>query len=202
MRDYVTLVCGLPRSGTSLLMQMLCAGGVPIFDPDEAAHPFFETRQVRLARRWDLDAIGCTAKLLAPSRWPPPKAGRYKFIITRRNPRQQARSTAKFLHMGCTQGRTILLGKPQVREAEIGIKRDQATLESLLAGYDAPVLHVRFKTLVTKPELVVRDLDAFVGPLDCAAALERVIPRSPKCLPGMLEHDELGASLPPWPDPA
>ena len=28
-RDFVTVVTGVPRSGTSLLMQMLAAGGVP-----------------------------------------------------------------------------------------------------------------------------------------------------------------------------
>ena len=28
-RDYITIVSGLPRSGTSLMMQMLAAGGIP-----------------------------------------------------------------------------------------------------------------------------------------------------------------------------
>ena len=30
MRDFVTIVSGLPRSGTSLMMQMLAAGGMPV----------------------------------------------------------------------------------------------------------------------------------------------------------------------------
>lgn len=199
-RPYVTVVAGLPRSGTSLLMQALVAGGVPIFDADEAAHPWYETRRVRLSG-WDRDALGCAVKLLEPCRWPPPAGGIYRFVVTRRNPRQQARSTAKFLRLGTAQGRTMAVGRSQVKAAELGIRRDQAALEAMLASYpDARTLRVRFEDLVAKPEQVVGELDEFVGPLDREAALATVIPRPTKCLRGMLEHDRLGAAPPaaPW----
>ena len=37
MREYVTIVSGMPRSGTSLAMQMLRAGGMPLLIDDHRA---------------------------------------------------------------------------------------------------------------------------------------------------------------------
>ena len=34
MPDFITVVSGLPRSGTSLMMQMLSAGGLPALTDD------------------------------------------------------------------------------------------------------------------------------------------------------------------------
>ena len=48
MEAFVTVVTGVPRSGTSLMMQMLSAGGVPLlhdaFRPADADNPrgYFE----------------------------------------------------------------------------------------------------------------------------------------------------------------
>ena len=35
-RDFITVVSGLPRSGTSLMMQMLAAGGIPPLTDERA----------------------------------------------------------------------------------------------------------------------------------------------------------------------
>jgi LPS sulfotransferase NodH len=44
MRDYVTVVSGAPRSGTSLMMRMLAAGGIPALTdgqrPPDAHNPY------------------------------------------------------------------------------------------------------------------------------------------------------------------
>jgi hypothetical protein len=53
MREYVTIVSGMPRSGTSLLMQMLRAGGMPLLTDDlrpaDAHNPrgYFEYEPVK-----------------------------------------------------------------------------------------------------------------------------------------------------------
>jgi LPS sulfotransferase NodH len=53
MRDYVTVVSGVPRSGTSLMMRMLAAGGIPALTdgqrpPDEHnPHGYFEYSPVK-----------------------------------------------------------------------------------------------------------------------------------------------------------
>jgi hypothetical protein len=66
LRAFVTVVTGVPRSGTSLMMQMLSAGGVPPLcdgsrPPDEGnPRGYFELEAVRHTRRdasW-VDAAG------------------------------------------------------------------------------------------------------------------------------------------------
>jgi hypothetical protein len=75
--QIITLVTGLPRSGTSLLMQMLAAAGVPPYSDGEraadASNPrgYFEHARVAgLAREtdfsWLLQARGRALKVVAP----------------------------------------------------------------------------------------------------------------------------------------
>jgi hypothetical protein len=72
-RNFVTLVSGLPRSGTSMVMQMLHAGGMPIVtdglrppDPDNP-RGYFEFERVkalRTDRAWLDDATGKAVKVI------------------------------------------------------------------------------------------------------------------------------------------
>lgn len=39
MRDYLTVVTGHPRSGTSMMMQMLAGGGLPVLVSEESSKP-------------------------------------------------------------------------------------------------------------------------------------------------------------------
>jgi hypothetical protein len=73
MRDYVSIVSGMPRSGTSLAMQMLRAGGMPLLTderrPADAHNPrgYFEYEPVkRLAAdsSWVKSARGQAVKII------------------------------------------------------------------------------------------------------------------------------------------
>src|SRR5205085_4489697 len=68
----VTLVSGLPRSGTSLMMQMLAAGGLAVLSDDvrqpDTDNPrgYFEyepARRTAKDSRWVADAVGKVVKL-------------------------------------------------------------------------------------------------------------------------------------------
>ena len=73
-RDFVTIVSGLPRSGTSLMMQMLTAGGIPALTdqaraPDESnPRGYFELEAVKETggadRAWLADARGKAVKVI------------------------------------------------------------------------------------------------------------------------------------------
>ncbi|WP_422014819.1 hypothetical protein [Roseateles sp.] len=72
-RDFVTVVSGLPRSGTSLMMQMLHAGGLPtvsdgIRRPDDSnPRGYFEDERVkrlRSDRSWLPQARGRAVKII------------------------------------------------------------------------------------------------------------------------------------------
>lgn len=72
----IIIVSGLPRSGTSMMMRMLAAGGVPLV-MDDARRPdpsnplgFFEDERVKQLPRgdaaWLADAAGCAVKVVSP----------------------------------------------------------------------------------------------------------------------------------------
>lgn len=73
MDQFVTVVSGIPRSGTSLMMRMLQAGGLPVLTdnlrlPDEHnPHGYFEDERVkRLAHdaSWFTEARGKAVKVI------------------------------------------------------------------------------------------------------------------------------------------
>src|SRR5579871_4712916 len=72
-RDYVTVVSGMPRSGTSLMMNMLDAGGLPILAdfrrPADEHNPrgYFEDERVRRLGQdssWIDEARGRAVKVI------------------------------------------------------------------------------------------------------------------------------------------
>ena len=71
--DFITVVTGLPRSGTSLMMQMLAAGGIPPLTdyqrkPDESnPRGYFEfepVKRLRADRSWLDQAHGRAIKVI------------------------------------------------------------------------------------------------------------------------------------------
>ncbi len=91
--SFVTVVSGLPRSGTSLMMQMLAAGGVePLTDgarPPDEDNPrgYFELEAVKLTRRnpaWLAEAPGKAVKLVHVLLPDLPPTHDYRVIMMRR----------------------------------------------------------------------------------------------------------------------
>ncbi len=71
--DFITIVSGLPRSGTSLMMQMLTAGGLPAMTdalrPADQSNPrgyleFEPVKRLRADRSWLPDARGRVVKII------------------------------------------------------------------------------------------------------------------------------------------
>jgi len=98
-RDYVTVVSGLPRSGTSLVMQMLAAGGLPVL-ADELRQPdahnprgYFEYSAVKRLREdasFLAAAVGRAVKVVVPlacalpARLPGGEELGYRVVLVRR----------------------------------------------------------------------------------------------------------------------
>lgn len=73
MREYVTVVSGMPRSGTSLMMRMLDAGGIPVLTDGRRPadrhnpHGYFEDERVRRLAAdsaWIEEARGKAVKII------------------------------------------------------------------------------------------------------------------------------------------
>jgi len=92
--EPITVVSGLPRSGTSLMMQMLAAGGLPVLSdglrsPDEDnPRGYFELEAVKHTTQdasWLRDAPGRAVKIIHVLLKDLPAAQSYQVIFMRRS---------------------------------------------------------------------------------------------------------------------
>lgn len=172
---FVTVVTGLPRSGTSLMMQMLAAGGLePLCDdarPPDADNPhgYYELEAVKRIRRdtrWVIDAVGRVVKVVQPLVTELPDGYAYRLVWMRRPLEEVLASQREML--------LRLAGDPDDLPPErwFGIFRHQdRALERWLDERGAArVLVVDYRDAVSDPGSTARKLDAFLaGELDCEA---------------------------------
>ncbi len=173
----LTMVCGLGRCGTSMVMQMLAAGGAqvvgrsPAFEVDQAS-------RIPLDKAW-LQSLGDqTVKVLDPHRtWRGQVPARAIWLD--RDDREQARSQAKFMSM--VGGVRVPAGAwKRIRPC---LKADRkAALARLVC---MPVLMLRFESILSAPGGAAEQLADWFPELDVAAAAAVVQRRSPACAGGM-----------------
>ena len=91
---FITVVSGLPRSGTSMVMQMLAAGGIPLLTdgvraPDrDNPRGYFEFEPVKRTREdpsWVPAALGKAVKVVTVLLRDLPPEFDYRVILTRRD---------------------------------------------------------------------------------------------------------------------
>jgi hypothetical protein len=189
VKDIITIVAGIPRCGSSLVMRMLYMGGYDVvanlgrmsFEDSRAGQP------PELAPALLDEACGRAVKVLDLHRFELPATHRYQFIVLRRDPIEQAKSQAKFLR--------LLAGVDVNREHRqrlcAAIKVDQKRVEQL-AARNGRTLVVSFEQLLAKPEEQALEIARHVvwqrglalGVKQMAAC---VVTRPATCLPGLLE---------------
>lgn len=170
----ITLVSGLPRSGTSLVMRMLGAGGHPLcYEQPES----FECARFP---RIDLDAAeGRAVKWLDPFNFGGPPHGRaYRTIVLTRDAREQARSMARLLAAFGEAARWRVL-VPSIR-------RDTARLAPFWAAF-GPVLPLTFEALLAHPHETAGRLASFCGLPFSPAMGDQVLARGPEASPEFAE---------------
>lgn len=149
--DEIVVVSGLPRSGTSLMMQMLDRGGLPVLsDQVRAADPdnprgYFElerVKQLKRDHRWLPTARGHVVKMVSPLLYDLPPGEQYRVLFMERDLEEVLASQEKMLQR---------LGRPavprdQMRSSfQLHLKRlfewlpDQPHLRVLTVSYNALV---------------------------------------------------------------
>jgi hypothetical protein len=102
----ITVVSGLPRSGTSMMMQMLEAGGLPpLTDRQRAADEdnprgYYELEQVKdrdVKGAWAADAEGKAVKIISMLLYDLPPGRQYRVIFMRRPMEEILASQAEML---------------------------------------------------------------------------------------------------------
>lgn len=94
MTDMITIVSGLPRSGTSLMMRMLEAGGMPVLidrvreaneDNPRGYYEFEQVKKIKEDESWLDEATGKVVKMVSMLLYNLPSSRKYKVIFMRRN---------------------------------------------------------------------------------------------------------------------
>jgi LPS sulfotransferase NodH len=104
--SFVTIVSGLPRSGTSLMMQMLSAGGIPpltdeirVADEDNPRGylEFERVKQIKQDKSWLDEAAGKAVKMVHLLLYDLPQGRPYRVVFMRRNLDEVLASQRKML---------------------------------------------------------------------------------------------------------
>lgn len=184
MSKHTIVVSGLSRCGSSLMMQMLCAGGVPVSctPGNERISGEHETNIEPLR----LIALGLTEgkaiKVLDPLNFPLPPGKDYIFIWCHRDYTEQANSMVKFM-----TALGMKITKNDHRRIAASLPTD--TLKSIKYLEKLGPVHVfNYEKMLTFEEqryvaqALLPHFDVNVSSMQSV-----VIERSPKCYDGFLE---------------
>ncbi len=181
-RPYVTVVSGVPRSGTSMMMAMLAAGGIPpLTDARRAADDdnpkgYFELERVKNLKAdpsWVRDAVGHAVKVVHVHVRDLPADIDYRVVLMRRDLREVV-----------TSQRTMLArrGKPGGDLSDERLMAIYARQLDDLVAWMGAAPHIRFMearygAVLADPTGTLAALDGFLdGGLDRDAMARCVDP--------------------------
>ena len=167
MKRPITVVSGLPRSGTSLMMKMLAEGGMPVITDEvryaDSDNPngYFEFETVRQMSagnvKWLADANGKAVKVISALLEYLPSNYSYKIIFLERDVHEILASQRKML-MNRNEKE---MGNEAEIEAQIQ-KHLSAMKPWLVRQPNIEVLYVNYNTLMTEPEPVCEQITDFL----------------------------------------
>ena len=184
MRDYVTVVSGAPRSGTSLMMRMLAAGGIPALTdgqrPPDAHNPhgYFEYSPVKRlalgdAASWTEAARGQAVKVIYRLLMQLPPRMSYRIVFMERDWEEVFASQRDMLRAqgdaAASQESARLI---PAFAAELRVVKDWLARQP-----NMPVLSVPYAEVVREPVTWVHEVARFLGAgMDEAAMAATVDP--------------------------
>jgi hypothetical protein len=164
----ITIVSGLPRSGTSLLMQMLDAGGLAALtdnvrtSDEDNPRGYFELEAVKRTREdssWLDQAAGRAVKMVHVLLYDLPPDRSYRVLFVKRDLREVVRSQEVMLRRRGAEGANLT--DDQLISA---YERQLAKIERWLAGRPGfRVLHVNYNDLMADPARVAAAINRFLG---------------------------------------
>ena len=165
---FVTVVAGLPRTGTSMMMQMLAAGGQPVLadgrraaDADNPRGYFELEAATRLHQEsgWIADTEGKAVKIVAQLLGHLPKGHRYRVILMQRDLDEVLESQRKMLeHLG----RKISSGSPE-RLRHVFAQQLRRVKAMLARREDVQALVVDYREVTHDPHGTARAVAHFLG---------------------------------------
>lgn len=181
--DEIAVVSGLPRCGTSMMMAMLEAGGMPVLTDDvrradednpRGYYEFEPVKHLKEDSSWLAEARGKVVKMVSALLPDLPATHRYRVVFMERTMAEILASQRAMLER---------LGKPADPAAD---ERQAALFERHLSSLRAwmarqgnfAVLFVHYNDLVASPAEHIARIDAFFGGHLDTAAMAAVVDRS------------------------
>lgn len=183
------IVSGLTRCGSSLTMQMLHAGGMPIScDQGNESISGEHATQLDALRVLSLgQADGMAIKCLDPHHFPIPPNRPYIILWCCRDFSEQAKSIAKF--MGAVLGVKINRNGVKAISKSLPSETNECLKKLSKLG---PIYKIRFEDTIRTPEVVANSIATAVkevATLDVSKMPKVIIQRDPKNYIGFLEMD-------------
>jgi hypothetical protein len=180
--EIVTVVSGLPRSGTSMMMQMLRAGGIPVLvdglreaDEDNLGG-YFEFEPVKKTKAdatWLEQAPGKAVKMVYLLLYDLPKDHRYRVVFMRRQ-LEEVLHSQKVMLQRHGQGPGSIDDQAMMALFQKDLSRTRMWLDEQ-ENFD--VLYVDYGRMVTDPKACVGPVNEFLGGLlDVDAMVDVVDP--------------------------
>lgn len=174
-RDFVTIVSGLPRSGTSMLMRMVEAGGIPAVTDglrgadDDNPRGYWELEDVkRLPEEaaWIADANGRAVKVVSALLERLPGGPRYRVLFVERDLREVLASQKRMLQRRGEPTDRV----PDEQMAALFRKHLTGVLAKAGAREGMELLVLAHATVLKAPAEAAARIDEFLGRgLDCDA---------------------------------
>ncbi len=179
MTDHITIVSGLPRSGTSMMMQMLDAGGMEILtdhirkaDADNP-HGYFELEKAKKIKEdasWLPDARGKAFKIVSMLLYALPAEYQYRIIFMKRDMAEILASQSRMLRR--------LNKESSTNDAEMGrlFGKHLAEIEAWLGRQtDMETMTVNFRDVIASPAAVAVAVNRFLGAVLDAGNMVRAV---------------------------
>ncbi len=186
----ITIVSGFQRCGTSLVLQMLKAGGMDVYHDPDTDYPAYENAAQMSGGdfSWLNNIDGKALKWLEPQTYVPPEKFPFdiRVLWMRRDPLEQARSTVKFL----TQVAGFDVPLSMVHEFQKSYAEDTPKAAEIWHARRAKFHMISFESLIEAPETMSITINKICGGgLNEQAMARQVRKRSPRCLPYLLETE-------------
>jgi Sulfotransferase domain len=167
-KKFITIVAGLPRSGTSMMMRMLEAGGMPTLtdnvrqadaDNPNGYYEFEPVKQLSRDTSWLVDAYGKAVKMVYLLLYDLPKNHEYRVIFMRRKLAEVIASQEAMLRRQGKKG-DAPDGTQLARLFHNHLQKLDAWIQN---QENFSVLYVSYNDILNSPERIVMDIDLFLG---------------------------------------
>lgn len=179
-RPYITVVSGLPRSGTSLMMQMIHAGGIPAVtdelrtpdtDNPRGYYEFEKVKQVKNDKTWLPGARGRVVKMVHLLLLDLPPEFTYRVVFMRRNLEEVLKSQSVMLERQGKKGAAL---PPQTL-----MKMYQDQIDKVLCWMgerpNFQFVEINYNELVKQPQDAAERLSAFLSEGGSALNIEQMV---------------------------